>query len=162
MPVSSQAAIEPAECDFRHGNDPLARPILWGFRRAARSRPTTLSEGDAKVLRDRLRTLLHIRVERRTPPVNGKPRAGRYVVRGGNRMLVSAPMPDDLWYFLTLLGWREVPVPRDRRRYIDLPTASLELLVRTSPAKREIRYRQLQEQARRIAAARLAGRARAA
>lgn len=67
-------------------------------------------------------------------------------------------MPDDLWYFLTLLGWREVPVPRDRRRYIDLPSAAFELLVRTPAGKREVRYRQLLEQARRITTARLVGR----
>ena len=113
------------------------------------------------MFRDKLRTLLNIRVERCTPPVNGKPKPGRYVVRGRKRMLVSSPMPDDLWYFLTLLGWREVPVPRDRRRYVDLPSASFELLLRAPSSKREIRYRQLLEQAHRIAAARLAGRARA-
>ena len=60
------------------------------------------------------------------------------------------------------LGGLEVPVPRDRRRYIDLPSASFELLLRAPSSKRETRYRQLLEQAHRIAAARLAGRARAA
>ena len=111
------------------------------------------------MLRNKLRTLLKIRVERQPPPLNGKPRPGRYVVRGRNRMLVSAPMPDDLWYFLTLLGWREVAVARDRRRYADLPSASFELLLRTPAPTREGRYRQLLQQSHRIAAARAAGRA---
>ena len=111
------------------------------------------------MLRNKLRTLLKIRVERQPPPLNGKPRPGRYVVRGRNRMLVSAPMPDDLWYFLTLLGWREVAVARDRRRYADLPSASFELLLRTPAPKREGRYRQLLQQSHRIAAARADGRA---
>lgn len=113
------------------------------------------------MLRNKLRTLLKIRVERQAPPLNGKPRPGGYVVRGRHRMLVSAPMPDDLWYFLSLLGWREAAVARDRRRYADLPSASFELLLRTPATKRELRYRQLLEQSQRIAAARAAGRMRA-
>lgn len=88
----------------------------------------------------------------------GKPRPGRYLVRGRKRLLVTGPIADDLWYFLTLLGWREVPVAKDRRRYVDLPSASLDLLARAPFAKREQRYRQLIDQAQRIYGARLRSR----
>ncbi len=104
--------------------------------------------------------MLKIRVDRKSPPIGAKPQPGRAIVRGRNRMIITTPVPDDLWYYLTLLGWREVPVMRDRRRYIDLPSASLEILMRAPSSRREIRYRQLLDQAARIAEARARGRAR--
>ena len=107
------------------------------------------------MLRNKVRSLLGIRVERQTPPFGPKPQPGRAIVRGRNRMIVTLPVTDDLWYYLSLLGWREVPVRRDRRRYIDLPSASCELLMRTPRTQREARYRQLLEQAGRIAEARV-------
>lgn len=110
------------------------------------------------MLRDKLRSLLKIRVERRTPPFGPKPRLGRSIVRGRHRMVVSTQVTDDLWYYLSLLGWREVPVSRDRRRYVDLPTASIALLMRSPVAQREVRYRELLDQAARIAEARARGR----
>jgi hypothetical protein len=112
------------------------------------------------VLRDKVRSMLRIRVDRKSPPIGAKPQPGRAIVRGRNRMIITTPVPDDLWYYLTLLGWREVPVARDRRRYVDLPSASLELLMRAPRSRREARYRQLLDQATRIAEARARGRAR--
>ncbi len=103
------------------------------------------------MLRDKVRSLLGIRVERQTPPFGLKPQPGRTIVRGRNRMVVTTPVSDDLWYYLSLLGWREVVVRRDRRRYIDLPPASWELLARCPRPQREARYRQLLQQAGRTA-----------
>ena len=56
------------------------------------------------------------------------------------RMLVTCAPTDDLWSFISLLGWREVKVARDRRQYVDLPRASFEQLTRARPAQREARY----------------------
>jgi hypothetical protein len=59
------------------------------------------------------------------------------------RMFVTSTPPDELWYFFSLQGWREITFPRDRRKYVDLPRASFDLLVRCTSSEREMRYRQL-------------------
>jgi hypothetical protein len=95
------------------------------------------------VIKDKLRTLLNIRVKRELPPMGPKPRTGCKITMGGMRMAVTSEPPDELWYFFTLQGWREIDFPRDRRKYIDLPRASFDLLARCSSSERELRYRQL-------------------
>lgn len=92
------------------------------------------------VIRDTLRSMLNIRVPRSAAGLGPKPRTGSRIVLGRLRMIVTCTPPDDLWYFISLLGWREVKIPRDRRQYIDLPRASFEQLVRAAPAQREGRY----------------------
>lgn len=96
-----------------------------------------------QLIRDRLRSWLKIRVPRRNPPLGPKPRIGARIVQGRYRMTVTCQPTDELWYFVSLLGWREVSMPRDRRRYVDLPRASFDLLARSAPSQRETRYRQL-------------------
>lgn len=95
------------------------------------------------MIKDKLRTLLKIRVKRETPVMGSKPRMGGKITLGGLRMYVTATPPDELWYFFSLQGWREASHPRDRRKYIDLPRASFDLLARCSSSEREVRYRQL-------------------
>jgi hypothetical protein len=68
---------------------------------------------------------------------------GGKISLGGMRMYVTSTPPDELWYFFSLQGWREVSHPRDRRKYVDLPRASFDLLARCNSAEREVRYRQL-------------------
>ena len=95
------------------------------------------------MIKDRLRTLLNIRVKREAPVIGTKPRMGSKITLGGMRMYVTSTPPDELWYFFSLQGWREVTFPRDRRKYVDLPRASFDLLARCSSSEREGRYRQL-------------------
>ncbi|MGE0313938.1 MAG: hypothetical protein AB7P21_20195 [Lautropia sp.] len=94
-----------------------------------------------QVIRDKIRTLLNIRVQRAAGSLGTRPRTGSRIVLGRLRMIVTCTPSDDLWYFISLLGWREVKVARDRRQYVDLPRASFEQLVRAKPTQREARYR---------------------
>ncbi len=101
------------------------------------------------MIKDKFRTLLNIRVKRETQSMGAKPRMGGKIALGGMRMYVTSTPPDDLWYFFSLQGWREVNFPRDRRQYVDLPRASFDLLARCNSGEREIRYRQLMAAANR-------------
>ena len=95
------------------------------------------------MIKDRIRTLLNIRVKRELPGMGTKPRSGAKIALGNMRLHVTCEPPDELWYFFSLQGWREVGHPRDRRKYFDLPRASLDLLIRCNSSDREERYRQL-------------------
>lgn len=95
------------------------------------------------MIKDKLRTLLNIRVERHRSALGPKPGAGTRIALGNLRMHVTAEPADDLWYYFSLQGWRELTYPRDRRRYVDLPRASFGLLSRCGRGDRESRYRQL-------------------
>ncbi len=105
------------------------------------------------MIKDRLRTLLNIRVKREPPVIGTKPKTGSKITLGGMRMHVTSTPPDQLWYFFSLQGWREITYPRDRRKYLDLPRASFDLLSRCSSSERETRYRQLIASASRSRAA---------
>ncbi|NLD54373.1 MAG: hypothetical protein GX652_06905 [Burkholderiaceae bacterium] len=95
------------------------------------------------MIKDKFRTILGIRAKRETPAMGAKPRMGGKIALGSMRMYVTANPSDELWYFFSLQGWREITFPRDRRKYIDLPRASFDLLARCGSAEREVRYRQL-------------------
>ena len=105
------------------------------------------------MIKDRLRTLLNIRVKREPPVIGTKPKMGSKITLGGMRMYVTSTPPDELWYFFSLQGWREITFPRDRRKYADLPRASFDLLARCTSSERETRYRQLVASAGRSRAA---------
>lgn len=95
------------------------------------------------MIKDKLRTLLKIRVKRETPSMGTKPRSGGKIALGSIRMFVTSTPPDELWYFFSLQGWREANYPRDRRKYVDLPRSSFDLLARCSSSEREVLYRRL-------------------
>ena len=95
------------------------------------------------MIKDKLRTLLNIRVKRESPEIGTKPRMGSKITLSGMRIFVTSTPPDELWYFFSLQGWREVTFARDRRKYVDLPRASFDLLARCASSERELRYRQL-------------------
>ena len=109
------------------------------------------------VIKDKLRTLLNIRVKREACSVGAKPRMGSKITLGGMRMYITSTPPDELWYFFSLQGWREINHPRDRRKYVDLPRASFDLLARCTSSERELRYRQLVAAATRSRAAAASG-----
>ena len=101
------------------------------------------------MLRDRIRTLLNIRVRRRSANMGSKPRLNSKITVGGMRMLVTSTPGDDLWHFFSLQGWREITYRRDRRRYVNLPPVSFGMLVSCSGSEREVRYRQILDAASR-------------
>lgn len=95
------------------------------------------------MIRDTLRTLLHIRAKRESAIMGGKPGMNSKITLAGMRMQVTSTPVDELWYFFSLQGWREILHRHDRRRYLDLPLVSFELLARCGSGEREIRYRQM-------------------
>jgi hypothetical protein len=95
------------------------------------------------LIKDRLRTLLNIRVKREGAIMGAKPKVSSKITLAGMRMQVTSTPDDELWYYFSLQGWREVIHRRDRRKYVDLPLASFELLAECSSGERERRYRQL-------------------
>ena len=52
------------------------------------------------------------------------------------KMKVTHPVPRELWDWLVLSGWRNVPVKNDRRSYQWLPDAALKELLDADPAQR--------------------------
>ncbi|HQR75347.1 MAG TPA: hypothetical protein PLR35_02865 [Burkholderiaceae bacterium] len=88
-------------------------------------------------VRDRVRTLLNIRVERGLRSAGLKPGIGARICCDDVRMTVQAGMSDSLWRWLTKLGWREITFRPDRRRYRDIPTAYVTRLVDSTPEERE-------------------------
>jgi len=80
-------------------------------------------------VRDQVRTLLKIRCDREVPSEGAKPPFGAQLCCNDIRMTVRAGMTDVLWRWLLDQGWREVAVRPDRRRYKDIPTTYMTLLV---------------------------------
>ena len=83
---------------------------------------------------DGFRNLFNIRQERMRPPPGPKPRMGAKVYLHDVRMVVQAGMTDELWDWLTELGFREITFSPDRRRYRDLPRS---MVTRLYDAPRE-------------------------
>jgi hypothetical protein len=88
-------------------------------------------------VRDRVRTLLNIRVERGLRSAGVKPGIGARICCEDLRMTVQAGMSDALWYWLAKQGWREITFRPDRRRYRDIPTAYVTRLIDSHSEERE-------------------------
>jgi hypothetical protein len=78
---------------------------------------------------DGFRTLLNIRRDRKIGPAGPKPRQGAKVVLHDARLTVPAGLTDAHWKWLGDLGFREVNVKLDRRRYRDIGSAYMQRLV---------------------------------
>jgi hypothetical protein len=83
---------------------------------------------------DGFRNLFNIRQERTRPPRGPKPRMGAKIYLHDVRMAVQPGLSDELWDWLTELGFREITFSPDRRRYRDLPRS---LVTRLYDAPRE-------------------------
>ena len=83
---------------------------------------------------DGFRTLFNIRQERTRPPAGPKPRMGAKIYLHDVRMVVESGLSDELWEWLTELGFREITFSPDRRHYRDLPRS---LVARMYDAPRE-------------------------
>ncbi len=90
-----------------------------------------------------VRNLLSIRKERRPYPLGPAPKVGSEIVLGDIKMKITHPISSELWSWLTLSGWRSVPVSQDRRRNTMLPDNACRALVAASPQEREQIYARL-------------------
>lgn len=90
-------------------------------------------------IRNRLRSLIGERYQRKLPRRSAKPRIGTSIihVEAGLRLVVQAGMSDELWLWLLDWGWRVVTVRPDRRRYRDIPGSWVTILIDSDPTSRE-------------------------
>ena len=88
-------------------------------------------------MKDLFRNLLSIRQKRRPAPVGGVPAVGVSIIRGDVKMTVTDPISRDLWSWMVLSGWRNVPVKNDRRQYVELPDGLLKQLIDAAPTERD-------------------------
>jgi hypothetical protein len=94
-------------------------------------------------LRDKLRNIAGIRVERQLPPPTEKPPIGSNIVREKLRMRLKYPISDELWKFLTAKGWRTVDMRLNRRRYTIVPDKVLVKLMKASEIERQVLHARL-------------------
>lgn len=95
-------------------------------------------------IRDKLRTMAGIRVERQVPPPSGdKPQIGSNIVREGLRIRLKYPIRDDLWKFFTNMGWRTVDMRWNRRRYTLVPDKVLVKFINADEIERHVLHARL-------------------
>ena len=87
-------------------------------------------------MQDWLRNLLAIRQQRRAPSAKGEPKVGGTIVCEGASMRITHPVPRELWEWMVLSGWRNIPVANDRRATSELPDDALAQLLRAAPNER--------------------------
>lgn len=99
-------------------------------------------------MKDWIRTALSIRKKRRPPPVGTLPPVGATIVRGPVKMAVTHEITQDLWDWLVLSGWRNLPVKVDRRKGLRAPQSALRELARVPAQERERVHARLLELAK--------------
>ena len=100
------------------------------------------------LMKDLFRNLLSIRQKRRTPPVGPLPAVGSVIQRGPVKMAITEPVPRDLWEWLVLSGWRNLPVKTDRRKGLQAPQGALKALIAADPQERDRTHSRMLEEAR--------------
>ncbi|MCO5358484.1 hypothetical protein [Acidovorax kalamii] len=98
-------------------------------------------------MKDWIRNVLSIRQARRPAPVGQVPAVGTDIQRGELKMAVTHRISGELWDWLVLSGWRNLPVATDRRRGVRLPDEALKTLMDAAPQERNQVYARLLEQA---------------
>ena len=104
--------------------------------------------GYAAAMKDWIRNALSIRQPRRPAPVGSLPPVGALILRGPVKMLVTHPLPAELWDWLVLSGWRNLPVKNDRRKSMELPAGALLELISAHPTERDMVHARILPQAR--------------
>lgn len=94
---------------------------------------------------DRLRTLARVRVRRQVDPIHSKPSLGSSIVKDRFRIRLKHPIDDELWAWLSKLGWRSMPVHNNRRRYTVVSERAFDKLVRADVSMRPMIYALLTE-----------------
>jgi hypothetical protein len=87
-------------------------------------------------LRDKFRTLAGIRIERQLDPVSELPIAGSNIVREKLRIRLKYPVSEELWKWLSAMGWRVIDMRSNRRRYIVVPDKVLMKLIKANMIER--------------------------
>jgi len=87
-------------------------------------------------MKDLIRTIFSIRQKRRPAPVGPLPALGATIVRDQVKMSVTHPISSELWDWLVLSGWRNMPVKTDRRKGMRLPDSALRTLIDAPVAER--------------------------
>ena len=98
-------------------------------------------------MKDWIRNALSIRQPRRPAPVGSLPPVGALILRGPVKMLVTHPLPAELWDWLVLSGWRNLPVKVDRRKGLRAPEGALRDLITADPQERNRAHSRILEQA---------------
>jgi hypothetical protein len=74
--------------------------------------------------------MARVRVRRQVEPAHGKPSLGSSIVKDRFRIRLKHPVDDELWQWLSKLGWRAMPVYNNRRRYTVISERAFDKLVR--------------------------------
>jgi hypothetical protein len=98
---------------------------------------------DVMKLKNTLRTLLGIRVEREPLPPGPKPQVGSNIVRDKLRIRLKYPVSDEQWDWFTAKGWRTVDMRTNRRRYVSVPDKLLLKFLNAEITERELLHRRL-------------------
>lgn len=94
-------------------------------------------------VKNTLRTLLGIRVDRATLPPGPKPQIGSNIVRDKFRIRLKFPVSDDQWTWFTDKGWRTIDMRTNRRRYTCVPDKVLLKLLNSDDLEREVLHQRL-------------------
>lgn len=94
-------------------------------------------------VKDSLRTLLKIRVERAVLPPGPKPQIGSNIVRETFRIRLKYPISDEQWEWFLERGWRTVDMRTNRRRYTCVPDKVLMKLLNSSDLERDVLHQRL-------------------
>jgi hypothetical protein len=94
-------------------------------------------------LKNTLRTLLGIRVEREPLPPGPKPQIGSNIVRDKLRIRLKYPVNDEQWEWFTEKGWRTIDMRSNRRRYVSVPDKLLMKFLDADSEERELLHRRL-------------------
>lgn len=98
-------------------------------------------------MKDWIRNALSIRQKRRSAPVGPLPPMGSTIIRGPVKMTITQDVPPDLWDWLVLSGWRNMPVKTDRRKGMLAPKSALKDLIDADPQERNRAHSRILEQA---------------
>ena len=98
-------------------------------------------------MKDWIRNVLSIRQARRPAPVGQVPAVGTDIQRGALKMAVTHRISGELWDWLVLSGWRNLPVKVDRRKGLRAPEGALRDLITANPLERNRAHSRILEQA---------------
>jgi hypothetical protein len=84
-----------------------------------------------------------IRIERQVPPPGEKPTIGTSIVREKLRMRLKYPISDEMWKWLSAMGWRAIDMRINKRRYIVVPDKVLTKLIHATPEERHLLHARL-------------------
>ncbi|HXA46860.1 MAG TPA: hypothetical protein VNW52_04465, partial [Burkholderiaceae bacterium] len=98
---------------------PSQNRCKFALRRANQDNQTVIDV--MNVIKNTIRTLLGIRVERETLPPGPKPQIGSNIVRDRLRIRLKYPVSDEQWEWFTQKGWRTIEMRTNRRRYVNVP-----------------------------------------